>query len=68
MQAEAKAVADEMEQQSTVNNAQNAETDEPLADFVITVRLNQVTQTKAIEAARQLKDRFGDVVKLDQAK
>lgn len=75
--AEAKAIADEMASKQAVENPQNvaktgtaapAPTDEPLGDFVITVRLNQTTQTNAISIARELKARFGDSVSLNKAK
>ncbi|MCT8663281.1 hypothetical protein Q7267_10655 [Glaesserella parasuis] len=77
VQAEAKVIADEMEQQQAVENPQNvaktdtaepAQTDEPLGDFVITICLNQTTQTNAISIARELKARFGDCVSLNKAK
>lgn len=41
---------------------------EPLADFVITIRLNQVTQQHAVSLARLLKAQFGDSVSLNKAK
>lgn len=77
VQAEAKAIADEMASKQAVENPQNVaktdtaeptQTDEPLGDFVITVRLNQTTQTNAISIARELKARFGDSVSLNKAK
>lgn len=76
-QTEAKAIADEMEAKQAVEKPQDfaktetsepAQTDEPLADFVITVRLNQTTQTDAVNIARELKTRFGDSVLLNKAK
>ncbi|STY61367.1 Uncharacterised protein [Mannheimia haemolytica] len=75
--AKAKAIADEMERKQAVENPQNvaktdtaepAPTDEPLGDFVITVRLNQTTQTNAVSIARELKARFGDSVSLNKTK
>ena len=39
-----------------------------LADFVITIRLNQTTQQQAVEIARKLKAELGDVVSLNKAK
>lgn len=42
--------------------------DEPLADFVITVRLNQIPQSRAVTIARQLKAQFGEGVSLNKAK
>ena len=39
-----------------------------LADFVITIRLNQVSQQQAVEIARKLKAELGDVVSLNKAK
>lgn len=71
VQAEAKAIADEMETKQAVENPQNfakTETTEPLDDFVITVRLNQTTQTNAVIVARELKAKFGDCVSLNKVK
>lgn len=68
VQAEAKVIADEMPPQQAAENSQNSATNEPLADFVITVRLNQITQTQAISIARSLKERFGESVSLNKAK
>ncbi|QLB44831.1 hypothetical protein [Mannheimia pernigra] len=76
-EAKAKAIADEMDTKQAVENPQNvaktdtaepAQTNEPLGDFVITVRLNQTTQTNAISIARELKARFGGCVSLNKAK
>lgn len=39
-----------------------------LDDFVITIRLNQVSQQQAVEIARKLKAELGDVVSLNKAK
>lgn len=39
-----------------------------LADFVITIRLNQMAQQQAVEIARKLKAELGDVVSLNKAK
>lgn len=71
VQTEAKAIADEMETKQAVENPQNfakTETTEPLEDFVITVRLNQTTQSNAVIIARELKAKFGDCVSLNKAK
>lgn len=71
MQAEAKAIADEMEQQQAVEKPQDfakTENTEPLEDFVITIRLNQTIQSHAVSIARELKARFGDCVSLNKAK
>lgn len=57
-----------MPPQQAAENSQNSATNEPLADFVITVRLNQITQTQAISIARNLKERFGESVSLNKAK
>lgn len=77
IQAESKAIADEMETKQAVENPQNfaktetiepTQMDEPLADFVITIRLNQVSQSKAIEVAKMLKNTLTDYeVKLNKA-
>lgn len=77
IQAESKAIADEMDIKQAVENPQNfaktetiepTQTDEPLADFVITVRLRNTTQSKAVEVARMLKDSLDDCeVKLNKA-
>ncbi|WP_443090836.1 hypothetical protein ACTUM7_06500 [Basfia succiniciproducens] len=77
IQAESKAIADEMDTKQAVENPQNfakmetiepTQTDEPLADFVITVRLRNTTQSKAVEVARMLKDSLDDCeVKLNKA-
>lgn len=45
-----------------------ASPNEPLADFVITIRLNQITQQHAVSLARHLKAQFGDSVSLNKAK
>lgn len=71
VQAKANAVAAEMESQSAVEKiASNSTTlsDEPVQDFVISIRLNQVTQSHAVNIARQLKAQFGEIVKLNNAK
>ncbi|QLB44377.1 hypothetical protein [Mannheimia pernigra] len=71
IQAESKAIADEMDTKQAVENTQNlakTETTEPLEDFVITVRLNQTIQSNAVIIARELKARFGDCVSLNKAK
>lgn len=77
IQAKSKAIADEMETKQAVENPQNfaktetiepTQMDEPLADFVITIRLNQVSQSKAIEVAKMLKNTLTDYeVKLNKA-
>lgn len=73
VQAEAKAIADEMEQkqQQAVENPQDfakTENTEPLEDFVITIRLNQTIQSRAVSIARELKGRFGDTITLNKVK
>ncbi|MCT8761550.1 hypothetical protein KZ325_09625 [Glaesserella parasuis] len=71
VQAEAKAIADEMEQQQAVEKPQDfakTENTEPLEDFVITIRLSQTIQSHAVSIARELKGRFGDCVSLNKAK
>lgn len=71
VQAEAKAIAGEMEQQQAVETPQDfakTEATEPLGDFVITIRLNQTTQSHAVNIARELKAKFGDCVSLNKAK
>ncbi|AHG72983.1 hypothetical protein X781_8350 [Mannheimia sp. USDA-ARS-USMARC-1261] len=71
IQAESKAIADEMDTKQAVENSQNfakTETTEPLEDFVITVRLNQSTQSNAVIIARELKAKLGDCVSLNKAK
>ena len=71
-QAEAeKAKAEEAETESAVEKTQEnltALSDEPLQDFIISIRLNQITKSQAIAIARGLKERFGDAVKLNKAK
>lgn len=42
--------------------------DEPLQDFIISIRLNQIIKSQAIAIALGLKERFGDAVKLNKAK
>ncbi|OOF51322.1 hypothetical protein BKK54_03275 [Rodentibacter genomosp. 1] len=72
VQAEAKAVAEEMNQQtaplpqSAVENS--SENTTALSDFIISIRLNNTTQANAVSIARELKTRFGDAVRLNQAK
>ncbi|MDY2947230.1 MAG: hypothetical protein SOS93_05275 [Mannheimia varigena] len=71
VQADTKAIADEMEQQQAVEKPQDfakTETTEPLGDFVITIRLNQTIQSHVVNIARELKARFGDCVSLNKAK
>lgn len=77
VQAEAKAITDKMERKQAVENPQNvakmnieepAQTDGPLGDFIITIRLNQTIQTNAVSIARELKAKFGDSVSLNKAK
>lgn len=71
-QAEAeKAKTEETETESAVEKTQEnltALSDEPLQDFIISIRLNQITKSQAIAIARGLKERFGDAVKLNKAK
>lgn len=71
-QAEAeKAKKEEAETESSVEKTQEnltALSDEPLQDFIISIRLNQITKSQAIAIARGLKERFGDAVKLNKAK
>ena len=54
----------EKPQETAKETAENA----VLADFVITIRLNQTTQQQAVEIARKLKAELGDVVSLNKAK
>lgn len=71
VQAEAKAIADEMEQQQAVEKPQDfakTENTEPLEDFVITIRLNQTIQSRAVSIARELKGRFWDTITLNKVK
>lgn len=72
VQAEAeKAKTEEDKTESAVEKTQEnltALSDEPLQDFIISIRLNQITKSQAIEIARELKERFGDAVKLNKAK
>lgn len=61
----------EIAQPQTVSSSQEfteATPSEPLADFVITIRLNQVTQQHAVSLARRLKAQFGDSVSLNKTK
>lgn len=69
IQTEAKAIAQEIEQsqsQTAVENSQNSVNNEPLENFVITIRLTQTSKTNAIEIARSLKARFGESVSLNK--
>ncbi|MWQ46070.1 hypothetical protein F9874_11020 [Glaesserella parasuis] len=71
VQAEAKAIADEMEQQQAVEKPQDFAKTEPterLENFVITIRLTQTTQAQAVATARGLKAQFGDCVSLNKSK
>lgn len=72
VQAEATAVAEAMESQPTAEPQQSAGENPPnsadLSDFTISIRLNQTTLAHAMSIAREFKARFGDVVKLHQAK
>lgn len=66
-----KAKTEEAETESAVEKTQEnlaALSDEPLQDFIISIRLNQITKSQAIAIARGLKERFGDAVKLNKAK
>ncbi|AXP54196.1 hypothetical protein CH625_003225 [Haemophilus influenzae] len=71
-QAEAeKAKTEEAETESAVEKTQEnltALADEQLQDFIISIRLNQITKSQAIAIARGLKERFGDAVKLNKVK
>lgn len=71
-QAEAeKAKTEEAETERAVEKTQEnltALSDEPLQDFIISIRLNQITKSQAIAIARGLKERFGDAVKLNKVK
>lgn len=71
-QAEAeKAKIEEAETESAVEKTQEnltAPSDEQLQDFIISIRLNQIIKSQAIAIARELKERFGDAVKLNKAK
>ncbi|WP_240019713.1 hypothetical protein [Mannheimia haemolytica] len=51
-----------------MNIEEPAQTDGPLGDFIITIRLNQTIQTNAVSIARELKAKFGDSVSLNKAK
>lgn len=71
-QAEAeKAKTEEADTESAVEKTQEnltALADEQLQDFIISIRLNQITKSQAIAIARGLKERFGDAVKLNKVK
>lgn len=71
-QAEAEqAKTEEAETERAVEKTQENVTalfDEPQQDFIISIRLNQITKSQAIAIARGLKERFGDAVKLNKAK
>lgn len=71
-QAEAEqAKTEEAETERTVEKTQENVTalfDEPQQDFIISIRLNQITKSQAIAISRGLKERFGDAVKLNKAK
>lgn len=71
-QAEAeKAKTEEAETESAVEKTQEnltALADEQLQDFIISIRLNQITKSQAIAIASGLKERFGDAVKLNKVK
>ncbi|HHF3644616.1 hypothetical protein [Haemophilus influenzae] len=71
-QAEAeKAKTEEAETESAVEKTQEnltALADEQLQDFIISIRLNQITKSQAIAIAGGLKERFGDAVKLNKVK
>lgn len=71
VQTEARAIANEMDAQQAVTKSQEiakTEPTEPLADFVITIRFIQTTQSQAVATARELKEQFGDCVSLNKAK
>lgn len=66
-----KAKTEEAETESAVEKTQEnltALSDEPLQDFIISIRLNQIIKSQAIAIALGLKERFGDAVKLNKAK
>ena len=66
-----KAKTEEAETESAVEKTQEnltALSDEPQQDFIISIRLNQITKSQAIAIARGLKERFGDAVKLNKTK
>ena len=66
-----KAKTEEAETESAVEKIQEnltALSDEPLQDFIISIRLSQITKSQAIAIARGLKERFGDAVKLNKTK
>ena len=66
-----KAKTEEAETESAVEKTQEnltALSDEPQQDFIISIRLNQITKSQAIAIARGLEERFGDAVKLNKTK
>lgn len=66
-----KAKTEEAETESAVEKTQEnltALSDEPLQDFIISIRLNQIIKSQAIAIALGLKEQFGDAVKLNKAK
>lgn len=71
-QAEAeKAKTEKAETERALEKTQEnltALSDEPLQDFIISIRLNQIIKSQAIAIALGLKERFGDAVKLNKAK
>lgn len=71
-QAEAeKAKTEKVETERALEKTQEnltALSDEPLQDFIISIRLNQIIKSQAIAIALGLKERFGDAVKLNKAK
>lgn len=72
VQAEAeKAKTEKVETERALEKTQEnltALSDEPLQDFIISIRLNQIIKSQAIAIALGLKERFGDAVKLNKAK
>lgn len=71
-QAEAeKAKTEKAETERALEKTQEnltALSDEPLQDFIISIRLNQIIKSQAIAIALGLKEQFGDAVKLNKAK
>ena len=71
VQAEAKAIANELDQQAVEKPqeiANEATENVALSDFVITIRLSQVSQQQAVDLARKLKAEIDGVVSLNKAK
>ncbi|WP_439234922.1 hypothetical protein [Lonepinella koalarum] len=65
----AKAVADEMKQPTTPpQTATDPESNGELQDFVITIRLNRITQQEAVAIAQEMNERFWGGIKLNKVK